>query len=498
MSLVCTSREPLQVAGEHVWRLGSFEGQAARIELFTQRAWASGAAVSDESVARVDRLCNALDGLPLAIELAATQAGSTSMDDLVRIAEQGTDDLARRGGEPRQRSLDAVLAWSLDRLPPPRRNALLVLSALPGRFGSDMAREVLAAAGSCDADAVRMLARASLIDLDGETYRLLDTIRHAARRMLADDAELAAAARSALREWAQRQATRGFRSAVRHDDVSVDHYLALETALAQGVEDGAAGLGELWDLIRAMTFYRETSSTATALARGLVLGDRVPRDLDEALCFTNALQILLLAGQLDATSARLEEIAAASDALGVSYGTGYLHIYLCYFYTEFSPDEASARRHADAYLPFAESDQADALDRRYVYLLRVWASVAGGVTEESLLHAERNLAAARSVRSDVDLDTAYCQLAEVLLQLGRAEEALPHAAESARLSTGVGPQRRAALGILARTQALLGDRGAVLATARDYEADLRASGRSDEEVQAELALLREQVSELSR
>ncbi|WP_182481369.1 ATP-binding protein [Nocardioides immobilis] len=88
LRVLCTSREPLQVAGEHAWPLSPLRERAARLELFTQRAWAGGAKVPDQSVEMVDRLCTALDGLPLAIELA----GGCQMVCVSDRSQQRNDD----------------------------------------------------------------------------------------------------------------------------------------------------------------------------------------------------------------------------------------------------------------------------------------------------------------------------------------------------------------------------------------------------------------------
>ncbi|KAA1416401.1 adenylate/guanylate cyclase domain-containing protein [Nocardioides humilatus] len=328
LRLLCTSREPLQVPGERVWRLGPFVGHAARIELFTQRAWASGATVSDDSVPLVDRLCDALDGLPLAIELAATHAGSTTLEQLVQIAEHGTDDLARRGGQARQRSLDAVLAWSLDRLPEERRRALLVLSVLPGRFDLPMAAAILGAVEGCEADAVRHLARGSLVDLDGESYRILDTIRHAAQRRRLADPDLAQAARRGLRAWALAVAERDYRVARRWDDVPTGEVQALEAALEQAVDDGVRDIGKLWERVRAIAYERDPGERIVELADRILAGP-LPASRDDALCTASALSIRQIVGLPRLDAARIEAICEAADRFGVYFAAANLPTTWC-------------------------------------------------------------------------------------------------------------------------------------------------------------------------
>lgn len=494
LSVLCTSREPLRVPGEHVWRLGPIAGQAARIELFTQRAWASGVTVHDDSAPVVDRLCNALDGLPLAIELAATHAGFTSLDELVRIAEHGTDDLARRGGQPRQRSLDAVLSWSLDRLPAAHRASLLALSVFPGRFDEEMATTVLGAIEECETDAVRHLTRASLVDLDGETYRLLDTIKHAARRRLVAEPGLAAAARQGLLDWALAWSERDFRVARRWDDVPSDRALALEDALEHAVGDGVRGVGALWERARSIAYYREPSERVLRLARQVVAG-RLPRDADEALCLASALSLLRTIGRPDLSDDRLEAMCEAADKHGVYFAAANLHYQMTFHHADHGDREA-ARRHVAGYLPYAESPLAHPIERRAIHTLRGVVATASGALEEALEHFRRALADARLGEGDVDLEVCEANVADALLELGRPAEALPHAVASVRLASAPGPSRRSLLATLARAQAELGETGAAAATMREIETELVASGRPADAVRAELAGLRSTLADL--
>ncbi len=496
LRIVCTSREALQVLGEQVWRLRPFEGRAARVELFTQRAWASGVVVQDESAELVDRLCSALDGLPLAIELAATQSGSTTLEELVRIAEHGTDELARRGGQPRQRSLDAVLQWSLDRLPGPRRASLLALSVVPGRFDTGMATAILGAIDACETDAVRSLARASLVDLDGEEYRILDTIRHAAHRRLTGDPELAAAARTGLRAWALGRAAERFRVPRRWIDVPTDEVLAIETALEHAVDDGVAGLGELWEYVRALSFYHEPSARVIALA-DRVLAAPVPADADGALCMTSALTIVGLIGQMPLSDDRLEEFSAAADSHGIYFAAANLHYNLVFHYAG-RGEVASASRHAEAYLPYAQSPGAHPLEAQAIHTLRGLVAYAAGAHEEVLKHYEQNLREVKLMEIDLDLESSEANVADALLDVGRPAEALPHAVNAVRLCRVVGPQRRSLLFTLARAQSGVGDGEAAALTMKEIETELDASGRSQEQIRAELKQLHQRAPNLAR
>ena len=116
---------------------------SAAEELFLSRAQTAGGSVPGDDLAVVTDICQLLDGLPLAVELAAARAAYMSPHDLLAELQPGDFQLRRRGGAQRQRSLEALVGWSLDLLDPEHRDALLVLSVFPGRFTSDMARHVL-------------------------------------------------------------------------------------------------------------------------------------------------------------------------------------------------------------------------------------------------------------------------------------------------------------------------------------------------------------------
>lgn len=431
----------------------------------------------------VERLCAALDGLPLAIELAATQSGSTSLHELLGIIERGADPLARRGGGSRQRSLDAVLEWSLDRLPQPRRSSLLVLSIVPGRFDLDMATAILAEVESCESDAVRSLTRASLVDLDGESYRILDTIRHAAQRLLSQDAELSASSRRGLRAWALKLSADLYRARRRYDDVPSALPLSLEVALEHAMDDGVTGIGKLWSLCRAIYAYREPSRRLLELARRTLSGD-VQATTDGILSVSCALDVLDRVGEpLSMSDDRLEAFCAAADDRGGAHETAHLHYEVAWRYAE-RGEVAAARRHLDRFAAIDVSDDGrETAD--LVHQLRSMVAFAAGDAEGVLTHAELFLEEVRRTGDETELEIAEANLAEALLDLGRAPEALPHALEALRLSPRPRVARRFILLQLARAQHQLGEAEAARATMHEIEAELRSSGLPEERMQAE-------------
>ncbi|HET8740165.1 MAG TPA: BTAD domain-containing putative transcriptional regulator [Acidimicrobiia bacterium] len=137
--LLVTSREPLNIPGEMVLSLGPLE-PASAIELFRDRALAIDPAF-EASSATLDMLCEELDYMPLAIEMAAARSKALSPDEiLTRLSRRyGLLDKPLRGGAERHRSLDALVEWSYDLLAPGAQRVFERLSVVTGHFDVDLA-----------------------------------------------------------------------------------------------------------------------------------------------------------------------------------------------------------------------------------------------------------------------------------------------------------------------------------------------------------------------
>lgn len=217
LRVLATSRERLAAAGEQVLLLpplqlpaaGSEAAESPAVALFLERAGAVAPDLTadDATLHTVAGLVRRLDGLPLAIELAAGRVGAFTLDDLhARLSDQLGDRLdllhsAGRRGPRRQQTLSATIAWSVDLLAPAERAAFLRLSVFAGRFDLDAAEAVL---GPGAADLVGVLTERSLLVRPGPRghgeYRMLETLRAFARTRL-DGAE-PATVRRAHASWA--------------------------------------------------------------------------------------------------------------------------------------------------------------------------------------------------------------------------------------------------------------------------------------------------------
>jgi predicted ATPase len=188
LTVLATSREPIGVTGEAIWRVPSLSLADEAIELFADRARLARAefAITDDNAAAVAEICRRLDGMPLAIELAAARVRALSPTDIVdslhdrfRLLTGGSRTAVRR-----QQTLRASVDWSHALLTETERILFRRLAVFLGGFGLDAAQAV-AGAGDIERyqvlDQLTLLVDKSLVvaeTISGATrYRLLETVR---------------------------------------------------------------------------------------------------------------------------------------------------------------------------------------------------------------------------------------------------------------------------------------------------------------------------------
>ena len=225
--ILATSREALRVEGEHVYKLAPLTfppddpGTTAvaltfpAIQLFVERAAASGARLdlSDADAAIVASICRKLDGVALAIELAAGRVAAYGLQQTADLLDQRLALVwpGQRTAPPRQKTLQATLDWSYELLSELERVVLRRLAVFVGHFTLEAARAVVTST-TIDQDlvlgAIESLVCKSMVATHHigamMRYRLLDTTRAYALEISVDDAELAdLAARHAIhyRRW---------------------------------------------------------------------------------------------------------------------------------------------------------------------------------------------------------------------------------------------------------------------------------------------------------
>jgi predicted ATPase/DNA-binding CsgD family transcriptional regulator len=214
VTVLATSRQPLDLLGEHVFplpplpvpELGTAAGDGDAVELFAQRAATAvpGFTVSDANRGDVVRLCQGLDGIPLAIELAAVQLRDTPVQALSGLLEHRFQVLAGGGRTtlPHQETLHATIQWSYDLCSPAEQVLWSRLSVFAGSFTIPAAEHVCAGGILNHPDVLTALI--GLVDKSvvlrpeepgrGEEprYRLLDTIREFGAEQLGRHGEQAA------------------------------------------------------------------------------------------------------------------------------------------------------------------------------------------------------------------------------------------------------------------------------------------------------------------
>lgn len=290
LAILATSREPLAAAGERAYRLPSLEAEDA-IRLFVDRARAADHRFSldGESLTAVAEICRRLDGIPLAIELAASRVCTLSVDALVARLDDRFRILTggHRTALPRHQTMRAAIDWSYAILAEPEQRLLERLSVFRGAF------TLAAASAICVADAVAevdmlaivtSLVQKSLLsaNVDGSEarYRLLESFREYARELLArrdeertfthrhahacfefakrsnrrDFAKTAASERRAIFEVSDLRAALE-RMLSGRGDVLLGQRLAAEVGTwnSFGLADGRRWIGEALDLVDART-----------------------------------------------------------------------------------------------------------------------------------------------------------------------------------------------------------------------------------------------------
>jgi predicted ATPase/class 3 adenylate cyclase/DNA-binding NarL/FixJ family response regulator len=210
LTLLATSREPLGVTGEATWRVPSLSLADEAVKLFADRARLAQAdfAVTNDNGATVSEICRRLDGMPLAIELAAARVRALSLTEILdglhdrfRLLTGGARTAVRR-----QQTLRASVDWSHALLSEPERVLFRRLAVFLGGFDLDAARAV---SGGDEVERYQVLDRLTLLvdkslvvadDTRGRTrYRLLETVRQYALEKLGESGE-AAAVRSCHRD----------------------------------------------------------------------------------------------------------------------------------------------------------------------------------------------------------------------------------------------------------------------------------------------------------
>lgn len=399
VSIVATSREPLRIEGEYVHRLSPLQSPPEDAELTAEQMLSFPAAhllverasagnhlfeLSDEDASTVAEICRKLDGIALAIELAAGRVSTHGLHETAALLDKRMKLLwrGRRTASPRHQTMTAALDWSYDLISEQEQTVLRRLSVFVGTFSLEAA-QAIAVDDTLDAsdviDALEQLAAKSLVSTSSVPgasmrYRLLDTTRAYARAKLDDLGEASDIAKRHAIYWKDRleQTQKGVaatnpnnKDSVIAEDLgsiraALEHSFSSESDVSLGVALAAvsAGLFTKFSLLsecyrwteqalsvldtnagaarremeilaafgHSMMFTRGNSDRAlAALTRGLDLAEQLKDRLYEFRLLSDLHMFKLRTGKYQDTLALAERARAVADEIADPVGLSAAH-----------------------------------------------------------------------------------------------------------------------------------------------------------------------------
>jgi len=488
--ILATSQEPLGLEGECSYRLSPLEFPAEEpaelaaalrhdaIRLFVARARAADPHfnLTERNVATVATICRRLDGIPLAIELAAARAAALGIEGLARRLDLRFHVLTggRRTALPRHQTLRATLDWSHRLLSEPDRNVLRRLAVFAGSFSLEAATSVVADSALAEWEVIGRIAELvdkSLVVADAagpvRRYRLLETTHAYAMEKLADSGEFGSLARlhathfrdhlrGALATWEETPSVQWLEAQAPEIDnvrVALDWAFGADGDPALGIELAAASY-VLWYFLSLMQeggarLARATAALSPAtpkkieaqlrygygfLSAGEPRARAVPslrravslyRECGEPLDLGRALSLyglnLSRAGQLTEGLTALEEARRLLSAAAHPKSRALCLTNLAIARTVAGEFEA-ARAMLDESLAVGAHSKADFWVWRAL-LYQAEVEFAEGRLEAAISQAREVVALARGARRTGLLGHALCNLAGYLIAHGEVAEA---------------------------------------------------------------------------
>ncbi len=518
--LLATSREVLSVDGEHVYGLRSM-AHADAVRLFLDRAEAvSGGLALDETARRaVDEICERLDGIPLAIELAAARVLSMHPAEIAGLLDERFRLLSggRRGGVERHQTLRATVEWSYSLLDDAERLVFDRLSVFAGSFDTDAAIAIVG--DGVDAwevrEAVGGLVRKSMLTADAgdgasSRYAMLETLRQYGREQLGARDEIESTRRRHARYFAEvarrfgpalitDQELPATRAALRElDNLRAAVTWALDAPAPDDVAPGiwiVAALGVFVTTVRSAGIggWAERASSRLdgvpldlrvavlgtaafgALNRGdpaaaiayaeAALADGVPATCPQPALAYGSLAITVALSDFGRAIALLRDGAVELEAMGQTWGAINLRL-VAVIFAAIADEGDGAKREIDDLLPRVRAlgNPANLVIALYAYASAWWRDDPDGAAaalEESLNLTEQGA-------SDVVYADAQELIAKIRHALGDTRSGLEAVLAGQAQADRVG-NRPTAIGILWVATSLLAGSGA-------YDAVAIASG----------------------
>jgi predicted ATPase len=448
LRILCTSQVPLDVDGEIVFELAPLALSDA-VALFTHRATAQRPTHAwNDGNATVQDLCRSLDGLPLAIELAAARTKTLSIEEITRRLDDRfnllSDPTSRR--PERRRALKATIRWSYDLLFPDDQRGLWALATFSGGAALSAVESVLDAMHVPPAAAIDVVGRLAsrslvIVDAEGEPatirYRLLDSIRAFALEALTD-AQMAGCAFAAHAAWfadAAESSTRGVRSGHQAEHLSFarTERANIDAALAWSIANDPLGaLGLVSGFGWAWVVLGDSRGAERILAALDAAGDAAPvRDRADAL---------LLAAWIEASTGRLDRARdhiATATAIAETINDVDLRARCCYYLAYVVSHDGEFRNAMD--LTDRSHALYDGLDRPWDlaanWLFAARAAISAGDQERSVdavAHVEHWLQTVDDPWLHVRRDALLGELARIQLRFDDAVAHLGRAADTSK------------------------------------------------------------------
>lgn len=499
LRLLATSREPLGVPGEALWMVpplslpapqpwrtpaGATESLAAyrqseALQLFVARAETAfpGFQLTAGNGPWVAQICRRLDGIPLAIELAAARVRTFSvrqiaerLDDRFQLLSSGA-----RTAPVRHQALEATLDWSYALLTAAARTVFERLSVFAGGWTLAAAEAICAGEGLAAAEVPQFLAELvdkSLVMVEvtpgRRRYRLLETIRQYARQQLAESGETAAVWDRHLAyyaDWAERAAPhlRGQEQPALLEHFAAEHdnlraALAWSQKAEERTEAGlrlAAACGHYW---RLRGYLGEGRQHLTAL---LSLPGAQARTRARAWALLWAANLAYLQSDYAATRSLAEEGLAISRELGARGRTGVARALdlLGELATEVGDYEAAPALFEEALAIYRELDETRGIADMLLQL--GWAAMRTGAYREADLLLNESLPLLTALDESALLGLVLAGLGELAIRQGNLEQAEERLEESLSLRRELGDRWGIATA--------LGSLGWVALLRRDFE-----------------------------
>lgn len=502
VAVLATSQEPIGLVGEAVVRLSPLAipsqdprsidelTSATAADFFLERVAESWPDFqpSRADLVTIAEICRRLDGLPLALEIAAARVQAVGLDEMLDGLDQRF--VLLRSSDPtlpaRHRTLRALLEWSFEGLDSRQAGAMARLSLVPGPIGADAALAAIGYAGDSARRAEGTDLLASLVDrslllgesgADGRRYRLLESVRSFAAMTRSDDVDAKTIDRLAEFYLAEvgfsRRTDPRWVGNMRSE---AENIAAVVAAIVRRVDGSRQEQGQR--LASLLGLYRDAAGETQLGIDGLaaaagVLDQDGP---DRVGLLATLTRLRLRAGALEAARNSLDEASAlaarvgrpAWDPVGIEWAEAELAI--------------REGRPGDAVSVVRETAVAGLGPEARVTLssLRGIGSALSGDTEQALAAFSEELAAARESGDVVRVATAESNVAEALLRAGQDEAAVEHQRRALALAVEHGMPRNVAYSLIvaAGRAAALGSWGLAVRLHAQAESILTEAGHA--------------------